>query len=59
MEFRSQLKDKKTESMLTTVPSMTPEKYRLSPEKHKRAVGEIAGYAPDGYGALIPSPLDE
>jgi DNA-binding LacI/PurR family transcriptional regulator len=40
--------------MLTTVPSLGPEKYRLSPEKHKRAVAEIAGYGPMGMVLLSP-----
>jgi DNA-binding LacI/PurR family transcriptional regulator len=40
--------------MLTTVPSLGPEKYRLSPEKHRRAVAEIAGYAPMGMVLLSP-----
>jgi hypothetical protein len=35
--------------MLTTVPSWGPEKYRLSPDKHRRTVAEIAGYAPIGW----------
>lgn len=40
--------------MLTTVPSVAPEKYRLSPDKHKRAVAEIAGYVPMGMVLLSP-----
>ncbi len=40
--------------MLTTVPSWGPEKYRLSPDKHRRAVAEIAGYSPIGMVLLSP-----
>jgi DNA-binding LacI/PurR family transcriptional regulator len=40
--------------MLSTVPSSGPEKYRLSPEKHRRAVAEIAGYSPMGMVLLSP-----
>jgi DNA-binding LacI/PurR family transcriptional regulator len=40
--------------MLTSVPPLWPEKYKLSPEKHRRAVAEIAGYAPMGVVLLSP-----
>jgi DNA-binding LacI/PurR family transcriptional regulator len=40
--------------MLTSLPSKGPGKYTLSPEKHRRAVAEMAGYSPMGMVLLSP-----